>query len=92
MKNYGAKGDGVTDDQAAIEAAMMAAKNNAWSTIYLPAGTYMVSSGFNMPSKVRWLGDGATKTFLKANSGFVKPTRTIPGDTVYSSATASSIA
>jgi hypothetical protein len=72
VKDYGAKGDGVTDDEAAIEAAMVAAGTSPWSTLYLPAGTYMVSSGFNMPSQVRWLGDGPTKTFIKANSGFVQ--------------------
>ncbi|MEI9999804.1 MAG: glycosyl hydrolase family 28-related protein [Verrucomicrobiota bacterium] len=46
VKDFGAKGDGVTDDQAAIEAAVQAAAASPWSTIYLPAGTYMVSRGF----------------------------------------------
>ena len=45
VKSYGAKGDGVTDDEAAIENAVRAAGNDPWSTIYLPAGTYMVSRG-----------------------------------------------
>jgi polygalacturonase len=73
VKTYGAKGDGVTDDQAAIESAVEAAAKDPWSTVYLPAGTYMTSLGFNPPSKVRWMGDGATKTFIKANANFVKP-------------------
>jgi hypothetical protein len=73
VKAYGAKGDGVTDDEAAIESAVEAAGNDPWSTIYLPTGTYMVSRGFAPPSRVRWLGDGATKTFIKANAGFVAP-------------------
>ena len=72
VKAFGAKGNGVADDEAAIEAAVQAAAAVPWSTVYLPAGTYMVSSGFNPPSKVRWLGDGANRTFIKANSGFVK--------------------
>ena len=74
VKSYGAKGDGVTDDEAAIEATVMAASKSAWSTAYLPAGTYMVSRGFAPPSFVRWMGDGPTKTFIKANAGFVTPT------------------
>jgi len=74
VKSYGAKGDGVTDDQAAIESAVEAAARDPWSTIYLPTGTYMVSRGFTPPSQVRWLGDGATHTFIKANAGFVQPT------------------
>jgi polygalacturonase len=74
VKNYGALGDGVTDDEAAINAAMIAAGQSPWSTLYFPTGIYMVSRGFYFPSQVRWLGDGPTKTFLKANSGFVTPT------------------
>ncbi len=74
VKDFGAKGDSATDDEAAIQAACHAASAAPWSTIYLPAGTYMVSRGFTPPSKVRWKGDGPTKTILKANSAFVKPT------------------
>ena len=73
VKTYGAKGDGVTDDEAAIESAMVAAQNDPWSTVYLPAGTYMVSLGFVPPSKVRWEGAGATSTILRANANFVQP-------------------
>jgi hypothetical protein len=73
VKDYGAKGDGATDDEAAIQSAMQAAASAPWSTIYLPTGTYMVSRGFTPPSKVRWKGDGPAKTFLKASAGFVKP-------------------
>jgi polygalacturonase len=73
VKNYGAMGDGVTDDEAAIQKAMQAAANSPWSTVYLPTGTYMVSKGFVVPACVRWLGDGPSLTFLKANAGFVQP-------------------
>ncbi len=75
VKSYGAKGDGVTDDEAAIENAVEAAAKDPWSTVYLPAGTYMVSLGFVPPSRVRWRGDGPTKTYIKANAGFVKPVK-----------------
>ncbi len=73
VKSYGAKGDGVTDDQAAINNALTAAGNDPWSTIYLPAGTYMVSLGFAPPSQVRWMGDGAARTIIRANANFVQP-------------------
>ena len=73
VKSYGAKGDGVTDDEAAIQLALTAASSSPWSTLYFPTGTYMISKGFSIPSQVRWLGDGSTHTFIKANAGFVAP-------------------
>ncbi len=73
VKSYGAKGDGVTDDEAAIQTALEAACQAPWSTLYFPTGTYMISKGFLLPSQIRWLGDGSAKTFIKANADFVAP-------------------
>ena len=43
--DYGATGDGETDDLAAINSAAVAAQsvNSSTSFVYFPAGTYMVS-------------------------------------------------
>lgn len=43
VMNFGAKGDGVTDDRAAIQAALNACDGAKMTTVYLPDGTYMVS-------------------------------------------------
>ena len=41
---YGAKGDGVTDDTAAIQSAINAAYNAGGGTVYLPCGNYALAS------------------------------------------------
>lgn len=49
VKDFGAVGDGVADDTAAIQAAVNAAK-----LINFPAGVYLVSSSINLPNGT-WL-------------------------------------
>jgi hypothetical protein len=44
VKNYGAVGDGVTDDTAAVQSCIDAAMLAAGSSVYFPPGVYMVSS------------------------------------------------
>ncbi len=70
VKNYGAKGDGITNDTAAINAARAAADNTPWSTVYLPTGTYVVNDTlWTGKDQVRWLGDGKELTTIKAANG-----------------------
>jgi hypothetical protein len=52
--NYNAVGDGVTDDTAAITAAITAVNNG--QILFFPSGTYLVSSGFTIPQNVTLLG------------------------------------
>ena len=44
VKDYGATGDGVTDDTAAIQAALDAASTRGISAVLFPTGTYKVSA------------------------------------------------
>lgn len=44
VKDFGAVGDGVADDTAAIQAAINAVKSNNGGVVYVPAGTYKTSS------------------------------------------------
>lgn len=55
VKDFGAVGDGVTDDTAAIQAAFDAANNK---TLYLPDGNYLVTSQVNLSANVMVFGAG----------------------------------
>lgn len=72
VKDFGAAGDGVTDDTAAFQLAFVYAISSA-ADIYVPAGTYIVqpltlnSSSYSyMPSI---FGSGRTSTVIKKKSG-----------------------
>jgi hypothetical protein len=75
VKFYGATGDGVTDDSAAIQLAVDS--NNA---VYFPSGTYRVNTPIALKSNNMLFGDGASSVIyytgtatsqgaLYANSG-----------------------
>ena len=53
VKYYGAVGDGVTDDTAAIQAAL-----NSSSTVYFPKGTFKITSALNVPNGRTVYGKG----------------------------------
>jgi len=61
---YGAKGDGVTDDTAAIRAAVSACP--AGQVVYIPAGRYLLTSTINVTKGITVRGDGMYATVLLA--------------------------
>jgi hypothetical protein len=68
---YGATGDGITDDIDAIDAAIEAADNTPGSTVYFPAGTYMISHVIrDIPDDTRLRGAGIDQTTIAAHPGF----------------------
>lgn len=62
---YGALGDGVTDDTAAIQAAIDAAVASLGGTVFFPSGTYKTTSQLTVNGfSVHLVGDGAEKTAI----------------------------
>lgn len=61
-KAYGAKGDGVTDDTASINAAIATAIANGNSMVYMPCGTYLNSGLSSDSTSITFVGDGSTFT------------------------------
>jgi tetratricopeptide (TPR) repeat protein len=63
VKTYGATGNSITDDTAAINKAI-AAISPSKPILYFPAGTYMVSSTLSLAYPVHVLGDSQTSTII----------------------------
>lgn len=65
VRDFGAVGNGVTDDTAALERSISAASASAPATIRFPAGTYLITQALHSPSDVTWLGDGMDKSEIR---------------------------
>jgi hypothetical protein len=71
VRDYGAVGNGVTDDAAAIQAASAAAAAVS-GTVFFPPGTYLSGSTLTIASdSVRWQGSGYQITTIKGPDGSI---------------------
>ncbi|KAI1872594.1 hypothetical protein JX265_005474 [Neoarthrinium moseri] len=80
VQDYGAKGDGVTDDTKAIMSAMTDGKRcgekcNGSTTknaiVYFPPGTYLVSGSIDVYYGTQVIGDAEDRPVIKAAASFV---------------------
>jgi len=63
VKDFGAVGDGTTDDTAAIQAAI-----NTGASVYLPTGTYKITSTLTFPNTVSvFRGAGRESSIISCN-------------------------
>lgn len=80
VKDYGARGDGVTDDSAAINRAIQdgnrcapgrcSSSSTTNAVVYFPAGTYVVSSSIVSYYSTNLIGNPNNLPVLKATPGF----------------------
>lgn len=81
VRDFGAKGDGVTDDTAAFNQAIASgngrcgngscpASTTAPALVYVPAGTYLISSPIVLWYYTQLIGDAKNLPVLKASSNF----------------------
>lgn len=71
VKDFGATGNGKTDDKAAIQATINAAANNMGNSVFFPKGIYLIGSYISTPnyfenyclkmqSNLKFCGEGTT--------------------------------
>lgn len=66
--DYGAVGDGVADDTAAVQAAI-----NTGKSVYFPSGTYKVTSALSFnQADVAYYGDGKNSSYLMLSGSGLK--------------------
>lgn len=66
VKDFGATGDGVTDDAATLQAAITACANNF---LYLPPGTYLTGTALSSASTINIIGAAFRTTALEWTGG-----------------------
>jgi hypothetical protein len=73
VKDFGAVGDGVTDDTTAINNAISAVQSLGSSnggTLYFPSGTYLINSTIMLPNRVGLQGENGRSVVIKPTSSF----------------------
>ena len=84
VRDFGAIGDGVADDTAAIQRAMTNPLGTAGAggglsfthrTIYFPAGNYLITETLDMPPFTRLQGEGKTSTTIIGK--YIAPKETV---------------
>jgi len=73
VRETGALGDGTADDTEAIQTAIARAREEQIPSVYLPAGTYLVSDALRLPSDLCLRGAGAGLSVLRAAEGTLFP-------------------
>lgn len=65
VKDFGAVGDGITDDTQAFTDAFAAS-----DVIYVPNGSYLITTGYEVPANKVIIGESVEETVLKLSGAF----------------------
>lgn len=65
VAEFGAKGDGVTDDTAAIQAAIDAVHAEGGGEVHIPSGTYILSNSLTIYSYIKLIGSSQYAVTIK---------------------------
>lgn len=83
VKNYGAIGDGITDDAAAIQDAVSAANASGSGAIYFPSGSYLISGTGSISLSGGEFIFGEAHTYIKGQgTGYSEPLFSVNGGEV----------
>jgi Pectate lyase superfamily protein/Major tropism determinant N-terminal domain len=85
VRDFGAKGDGVTDDTSAINRAIQQIYSSVYldgstkvrRTLVFPAGTYLVNNTILIPPYAKFVGDGRESTVIASTNGGVPVFQTV---------------
>jgi hypothetical protein len=71
VKDFGAVGDGVADDTAAVQAAIDACASSIGPrTVHVPGGNYLISATIDLIEGVALVGEGNSTAFSNGAQGF----------------------
>ena len=79
VRDFGAKGNGVADDTAAIRKAMAKAGAAGGGRVYLPSGRYAITRTLTVPARVTLCGESRDSTRIET-SRFAPFTSPFPAD------------
>ena len=80
MANFGAVGDGKTDDTAAIQAAINAAGDAGGGVVFMPSGVYLQTANIQLRNRVSIVGLGYVELKRASHNWGIMFELTIPPD------------
>jgi hypothetical protein len=92
VKQFGAVGDGKTNDTAAIAAAFAYAASQTYPvSIFFPDGNYLITSGFTLPAGVSVVGSGRGSATIIAGANAITVFSRVNSESEYANITISDL-